>query len=367
MGFSEMIKKAIRSSQITRSLFGVYSVCLDSGLSLARYLKADKINYVFMVPTHNNAGDAAQTVCINDWLREHYPDYTTYNVSIAAPLNAKLLREICQRVRKEDQVFIHSGFNMTDVATADGVPESVYASHKIIMEELKGRRIVFFPQTVQFLNPANREKMRSLYCDHRDILFLSRDTVSEQYARELIPNARHISYPDIVTSWIGRFDFPQEASGILACLRFGPESLFDEDERRLLMRRLGAVAETERSDTNFTMKSHALRRNREKIVLDMIEQFSKYKVIVTDRYHGMIFSLAANRPVVVLPTFGHKITSGIDWFPADYKEYIYVAEDMHDVEAIIRKVEQAYSLPLSGRLPSYFKERYYDRLKEQIG
>lgn len=166
---------------------------------------------------------------------------------------------------------------------------------------------------------------------------------------------------------VGRFDFPQEASGILACLRFGPESLFDEDERRLLMRRLGAVAETERSDTNFTMKSHALRRNREKIVLDMIEQFSKYKVIVTDRYHGMIFSLAANRPVVVLPTFGHKITSGIDWFPADYKEYIYVAEDMHDVEAIIRKVEQAYSLPLSGRLPSYFKERYYDRLKEQIG
>lgn len=367
MEFSEIIKKAIRGSYIARSLFGAYSICLDSGLSPAQYLKTGKINYVFMVPTHNNAGDVAQTVCINEWLREHYPDYTTYNVSITAPLNAKLLREICQRVREEDQVFIHSGFNMTDVGTANGVPENVYASHKIIMEELKGKRIVFFPQTVQFSDPGNREKMRDLYCGHGDILFLSRDTVSEQYARELLPNARHISYPDIVTSWIGRFDFPREAKGILACLRFGPESLMDENERRLLMRGLGAVAGTRRTDTNFTMKSHALRRNRETVVLGMIEQFSKYKVIVTDRYHGMIFSLAANRPVVVLPTFGHKVTSGIDWFPADYREYIYVAEDIHDVEAIIRKAEQAHSLPLSGRLPSYFKERYYDRLKEQIG
>lgn len=367
MELSEFTKKAIRSSHITRSLFGIYSICLDSGVSPAQYLKADRINYVFMVPTHNNAGDVAQTVCINDWLRENYPDYTTYNVSVTAPLNAELLREICQRVRKEDQVFIHSGFNMTDVGTENGVPESVYASHKIIMEELKDRRIVFFPQTVQFLNPANREKMRALYCGHRDILFLSRDTVSEQYARELIPNARHISYPDIVTSWIGRFDFPQEASGILACLRFGPESLMDEGERRLLMRRLGAIAGSERSDTNFTMKSHELRRNREKVVLDIIEQFSKYKVIVTDRYHGVIFSLAANRPVVVLPTFGHKIISGISWFPADYKEYIYVAEDIHDMEAITRKVEQAYRLPLTRKLSPYFKEKYYDRLKEQIG
>ncbi|MFI5429468.1 polysaccharide pyruvyl transferase family protein [Aeromicrobium sp. UC242_57] len=43
--------------------------------------------------------------------------------------------------------------------------------------------------------------------------------------------------------------------------------------------------------------------------------FSNYQVTVTDRYHGVIFSLISGTPVVVLESTDHKLRSGVQWFP----------------------------------------------------
>lgn len=360
------LKEVVRSNFITRSIFRVYSICLDSNLSVIEYLKAKKRNYVFMVPSHNNVGDIAQTVCISEWLAENYPGYTTMNIVQSAPLDEKILHEICKGVRAEDNVFVHSGFNMTDVGHETDVPIAVYESHKVILNELKKHKIVFLPQTVQYKDINKWEPMKRLYESHKNLVFLSRDTISMEYAKRLIPSARHFCCPDVVTMWIGKYRFENEPKGVLACMRFGEESLLSEEKRKEVLRRLGEFATVERTDTNFCMKSHKMRKNRKRVVVEMIQYFSRYKVIVTDRYHGVIFSLIANRPVVVLPTFGHKVISGLGWFPEHIKQKIYFVSEVGAVDKICNAVKQAYDSTVYNETGSYFKEHFFDLLKDKI-
>lgn len=365
MTIKEIIKRMIRSNKLTRKMLIRYNICLDSQIKIKEYRKECPKNYVFMVPTHNNAGDVAQTVCIKEWLEENYNGYQTILVSQTAPLDEKALIEICKKVNKEDNIFIHSGFNITDVTDEFASP-TVFASHKVILRELSKHRIIFFPQTVQYEDINKWKHIKEMYAGHKNIVFISRDETSYECAKQLLPNAKHLCYPDIVTSWIGKYDFSEEKSGILFCAREGDESLLREEDRLNIISKLSNIDAVVRTDTDFDKKGRYLRKHRKEIVMDKIMEFSKYKVVVTDRYHGIIFALIARRPVVILRTNGHKITSGLSWFPEEFNEYIYFVSDISDVDRIVENVKKAYSNKPSRELNKYFKENFYNKLKREI-
>ena len=71
-------------------------------------------------------------------------------------------------------------------------------------------------------------------------------------------------------------------------------------------------------------------RNTEEIVTEKIKEFSSYDLIITDLYHGMIFSVIANTPVVVLPSSDHKISSGVQFFKAasEFDKRVYFFENI---------------------------------------
>ena len=100
-----------------------------------------------------------------------------------------------------------------------------------------------------------------------------------------------------------------------------------------------------------------------KILEDLWSEYAKYKVVITDRYHGTIFSLIAATPVLVIPSSDHKLSSGVDWFPESYKEYV---KYLSDISSIPDEVARIYQTDYQYRLPSYFKENYYDKLKSII-
>ena len=56
---------------------------------------------------------------------------------------------------------------------------------------------------------------------------------------------------------------------------------------------------TEMTDTTISIPYSIINEgsNREKLLIEIFEQFSKYKLVITDRYHGTIFSLIAGNPV----------------------------------------------------------------------
>lgn len=365
MSMLKRLKRLLKHNYIIRKIYIIRSLCLDSGLSLADYVRARNKNYVFMVATHNNAGDIAQSICIKKWLERTYKGYTTINVGVVAPDDEKALRDICKMVKENDNVFIHSGFNITDIGQEFGA-KTVFPSHKIILEELKNHRIVFFPQSVQYKDINKWDKIKKMYMKHNNIVFISRDKISQKYARELLPNARHLCYPDIVTTWIGGFSFEKPENKILLCVREDTESVMDNKSRKKIIDKLRAFMPVDTSDTELNYSQKYVRGNREKVVMEMIKKFSQHRVVVTDRYHGVIFSLVAGRPVVVLKTSGHKVVAGLDWFPQEIKKYVAFVEDITNVEEICQKASDLAERDMSNQLPKFFLENYYDKLYDEI-
>lgn len=358
-----MLKKIVMKSFL-RTIYIVFMTCRDSNISIFKYWFSKEKNYVFMTAIHNNAGDIAQTVCINEWIKENYSG-AVINVVWTAPEWKKDLKKICCKVRESDRVFIQSGYNITDISDEYAAP-SVFTSHNIILESLPNHKIVFFPQSVEYKSLEKWKPITEMYSRHKNIVFISRDNISLGYSKKLLPNAKHLCYPDIVTTWIGKFSFDKPQSGILLCLRSGAESILNDEAKHKLQTAFEKIAPTEMTDTDIDYKSFYYRKNRMKVVLKKIQQFSRFKVIVTDRFHGVVFSLIGSRPVIVLKTSGHKVTGMIDWFPDSFKEYVYFIDNPDDIPnicSLIIKLFERESEPLNN---TYFQDKYYNKLKDKI-
>ena len=100
-------------------------------------------------------------------------------------------------------------------------------------------------------------------------------------------------------------------------------------------------------------------KNAEKYIFSEIDEYSKYKVMVTDRYHGTILSLVAGTPVVIIKTTDHNVTTGADWFKGVYDNHVFVARDLNEAFTIVNKL---YSRDSYKTLPQYFEKEYYDTL-----
>ena len=94
-----------------------------------------------------------------------------------------------------------------------------------------------------------------------------------------------------------------------------------------------------------------------------IERYSHYKVIITDRYHGTIFSLVAGTPVVVLKTTDHKVVTGVDWFNGVYDQYVYLAQTPEHALDIAKNILNS---KFDHSLENYFQKEYYDKLPALI-
>jgi exopolysaccharide biosynthesis predicted pyruvyltransferase EpsI len=362
------VKKIIRKFTrlpLISDLYVIFTLCRDSNISLFTYLFSRRKNWLFMIAMHNNAGDLAQTVCIDEWLYKNYPKSVVINVAWTSPED-NILTKICKKVKPTDNVFIHSGYNITDICDEFAGP-TVFPSHKIILENCKKNKIVFFPQSVEYKSLKKWEPIKRMYEEHADIVFISRDMISQEYAKRLLPKAKHLAYPDIVTTWIGKYSFEKPRKDVLVCLRSGAESLLSEEEKENLQR---AIKNTGKkvgyTDTDVAASAFEYRGHRKKVVLDKISTFAEYKVIVTDRYHGTIFSLITGRPVIILKTVGHKVESAISWFPEEFNKYVHFVTDPHDTEKILKLVNQLISEDMEPLKSNYFDQVVYSRLKEAI-
>ena len=92
---------------------------------------------------------------------------------------------------------------------------------------------------------------------------------------------------------------------------------------------------------------------------EILDLFGRYKLVVTDRLHGMIFSFITETPCIAMRNYNHKVESFYEWF--DNVEYISLAENVNDVENMAKKFENVNLLK-----PHEIFEKEFDKLKEII-
>lgn len=313
----------------------------------------------FGVPMHPNLGDLAQCICIRKFLKENYPEYKIVEIDSKVYMNSKsnLRRKMKPKVKKENLIFFQSGYCTQDLG---GIEDLM---HQAVINDYPDNKLILLPQTIFFKTEERKKQASKVYDAHKHLLFLARDQVSYNIAKEMFPNLPIKAFPDIVTTMIGNYNFNEEKKNILFCLRNDIEKFYSNEEINRLKDKLKKFETIDEIDTTISEPMNANSKNLEEYIINYIKKLAKYKVVITDRYHGTIFSLIANTPVIVIKTTDHKVTTGVDWFKGIYDDNVFYEDN---IENIPKRVEELLNRKTSKRNMPYFKSEYYDKLPEII-
>lgn len=336
------------------------SLRIDSILAktkvLAQLLQVNgKTIFLFGFPIHANMGDQAQAFCTLKWFNENYPGYNlfTFNWNTSYPLAYKLLRK---KIGKDDLLFGHSGYFFYD----HHLELRVYRE---IADLFRDYKFVIMPQTVNILDKNILNKTVKALNAHPDITLLCRDEISFENAKINFSNCKLLLYPDIVTSLIGQKHYSNKRDGILFVLRDDLEKFYSSNQVMELRNRFNGISNTEVMDTSINLSNKEMGKNREKLLNDMLDKFSHFKVIITDRYHGTIFSLITSTPVIVLDSSDHKLSSGVKWFPESFNKHVFFAKSLDEAYAFATNV---LSTETDYNLEPFFEENYYSKLLAKL-
>jgi len=318
-------------------------------------VKRPKI-FHFGIVEHSNLGDMGQYYLIRRWIEENFPGYPVFEFAATTIVAEKygFLDKLEKALGPEDIIIFQSGYTTQDLG---GVHDLM---HRMVIERFPNAKMLMMPQTIFFKSPQRKALTAEIYNLAKRMLFLARDRVSFEMAQEMFPDVPVMLFPDIVTTLIGMYDYSFPRSGILLCYRDDVEKYYSDEELKELSIRLSTLARTDFVDTTIKDSHKEIRKDIMFYLEREFERYAKYRVLVTDRFHGMVFALIANTPVIVLTTSDHKVTAGAEWLKSVYKDAVYPAQSLDEACSLAEQLLNREPMPPQR---SYFKEAYFDRLK----
>lgn len=312
--------------------------------------------YYFCTPIHSNLGDQAQLVCIKKWFANNYPDYTVVELC-ARSLPIDWITILKNQIQATDLIFIHSGYlfmnNKSDVPVILD-----------LVKNFRENKIVFLPQTVNFSNEEVKETFLHTFSEHPNLVLLCRDFVSYDMAKIMFSKNTCLAFPDVVTSLVGTYTRNYNRTGVCFCLRDDQEKFYSDKQLQNLIDNLKDYGYT-RIDTTLKISPFTMNNHREKLIYKTIDHIAGAKVVITDRYHGTIFSIIANTPVIVINSTDHKLSSGVKWFPSEiFGKAIQYASTLDEAYSLAKDILDGDYVELHN--PPYLLETYWSKLKEQL-
>ena len=365
-------KEALRNSFLTRPIkkvFRIAAVCLKPVIRQAfyhrikKYKDTRKIIYAITPPPNlRNVGDHAQAVAIKKWLANNFGDYPI--VEFDKNQVHEYLPSVKRIVSKDDLIFLHSGGNLGDRGLWSET------ARRLLIENLPANRIISLPQTIFFSNTAEgREQLeisKGIYNGHASLIVMARDHYSFKLAKEYFPDCETMLCPDFVLYLASDADTSGERKNVLLCLRNDSESVIDESARNTIREYITSLNE-HYYEYDTTINRNIPIENREKELEIALSLFKRHKLVVTDRLHGMIFSVITRTPCIVLKTVDHKLTESMRWFEdLDYIFYIESHEQLSKVINEALNVDHFDSIDWRGIYFESLKSKLFDDALKDI-
>lgn len=326
--------------------------------------------YLLCEPKHANLGDQAQLMCTLKWVNENYPAYKVvrlgtmfgafdYTIKSRLQTFTRLLEFLYLKMTiRHDDIFVgHSGYFFIDHHIG-------WLTYAFFMRYFPKHKMIILPQTINFYSPVAKQMAVDVFGSKPNLTLLCRDEVSFDNAKKMFGKTKLLLFPDIVTSLIGTMHFNNKREGILLCARNDVEAFYTKDELMNFLSRFKCKRK-EITDTTISVSQKEMAKKRNQLILEKIKYFSTFQIVITDRYHGTIFSAIASTPVIVINSADHKLSSGVKWFPEDvFGDKVQFADNLDEAfnmaTDILSRNNQKYNNP------PYFKEKYWDKLKEII-
>lgn len=294
------------------------------------YKNEKKILYL-LSPEHGNLGDQAIAIAIRKYLEDTYKEKTIIEFSYKEYTYIKDI--ISSITNNDDVIFLHGGGNLGNL----------YINEEILRRDVIGRfinnMIVVMPQSISFTDDENgkyeMEQTKKIYNNHNNLYIVCREKKSYEKAQGLFENNNLIYSPDSVLYLSDYYKESLDRKNVLFALRSDKEKVIDDSR----IRRIKDIIRKE--GLNIVYRDTIIKRNvtvRRRIFEfnKILRSFGSSKLVITDRFHGVIFSYITRTPCIVFKSLDHKISEGIKWF--ENVNYIYYAEDADEnLEFLIKK------------------------------
>ncbi|MEZ8732909.1 polysaccharide pyruvyl transferase family protein [Vibrio splendidus] len=290
--------------------------------------------YVVLAADYGNLGDVAISYAQYYFLQKNFPQYNIVDVPISR--NIKNISTIKKQIRKRDVITIVGGGNLTDKY------QDIENCRLAWVKAFPKNKIISFPQTIDFGNSekgqASFDKSKKVYEAHSDFHMFARETVSFNIMKKDLDTNIYLC-PDIVLSQ-NQSEPSFKRNGVVCCIRDDSESIFNDAERLNLIESIRKlfVEDVTFSDTHIG-RGNLSWKERSDELNTIWTSFKRSEVVVTDRLHGMIFSVITKTPCVVLLNNNHKIIQTYkDWL--ENLEHVILLEkpDVESVNESIRKL-----------------------------
>jgi pyruvyl transferase EpsI len=251
-----------------------------------------------------NLGDVAITRALIRFAARHLPSHRPYLLCAGHVFHD--LRGVARAADKDDVVAIVGGGNMGDRYS------DLEEARCRVVRAFRRNRVISFPQSFDFSDtPAGRgalARSRSAYASHPRLRLFAREMESLRRMQAALPNCQVNLAPDTVLSLDLAPSAPRNLS-LLVCLRQDVESRLSADHRTAILEGLRSFA-PDAVVTDTTVLGPRLEFPDYERHLDALwAKFAHAKCVVTDRLHGLIFSIISRAPCVVIENTNHKIRS----------------------------------------------------------
>lgn len=324
--------------------------------ALQKLFRKQPVIFLIGTPEYGNLGD--QLIALGEfrWLHDCFPQMRVREFTHEKLMADKGCRMLLSQIRREDVLFLQGGGNIND--------KYVHCEtiRRTVIQKCKKNKIILFPQSVSYADTDAARQMQKetarIYNAHTDLTIITREKTSYLTAQKMFPALRVVLCPDMA-AYLFQTLRPSAAfprSGVVLCIRGDEEAYYPREELRRLAGILSSGYEVYQTDTNIHRP--IVPQKRQTAVQAMIDALAKGNVVVTDRFHGVIFSVLARTPCVALRSCDHKITDGIKWF-ADVP-WVYYADNLQDVPALVERAHAAGA----GEPPDF--RSYFTQLFDEL-
>lgn len=290
--------------------------------------------YLLGTPWYGNIGDQAITLGELHILRSVFPDFKIVDVPYGV-YYSRWAGWLGLGITEKDIIFMQGGGNLGSLYPQE---EKI---RRDVVRKYKDNKIVIMPVSIYFHDNSygmeELRKSREVYESARDLTIISRDENSWNFASENFVHVHNILAPDAATSLEGMVSKAwEDRKDVMFFLRSDKEKVSSDTMLNNIKEMLSAQGISYHvNDT--TVLHNVYDEERHGSVSDKLGLAASSRLVITDRFHGVVFSVITHTPVIAFKSFDTKISAGIKWFKDLPWVYYMEGDDLKDVEKIVRK------------------------------
>lgn len=312
---------------------------------------------LFNTPVHANVGDHAIADTIKKYIKKEVSNDADI-IEINEEEYKKYRFVIKNEIKKEDTILITGGGFLGTLWSENGE----YNVRRII-SDYPYNKIVVMPQTLYYedsqLGREEIEKAKPIYNKHKKLTIFLREQYSYDRALKIISDKSVIKLtPDIVL-WNDEIYNQNDRNDIAICFKHNKESLVSYESVNSILKM--KVLKSYKIDeiSMYAECDNIYKNERGKYINNKLQQIGRYRLVITDALHCMIFCALTGTPCVVFNNVSSKCKGTIKWL--EHLDYIKFVDDMktldeNDLVELLKKKNTNYT----------FNRSLFDSIKDDL-